>query len=315
MAMNVPRIGRIMVPLDGSPLAERALPLGLELAARARANLRLVLVHQTPPAPVDRAAARLARQVDLSVRRAERDYLRQLQARLAPSAPKGRIRGVTLTGPVPETLAKYVAELGVDLVVMATHGRGGFQRAWLGSVADRLVRTLEIPVLLVRAGDEAPAQPPRGGLLLVPLDGSPLAEDALGPAVALARLLDADVQLVQVVRPAMLPTDASYHLPSTYDEATTAIFRREAQDYLDDMAEQVHSAGARASGRAVLGWSAAETLLELSRSKPVGLIAIATHGRSGLRRAALGSVADKLVRGAPVPVLVSRPRGGRRARD
>jgi nucleotide-binding universal stress UspA family protein len=65
----------------------------------------------------------------------------------------------------------------------------------------------------------------------------------------------------------------------------------------------------------VLGWSAAETRLELSRSKPVGLIAIATHGRSGLRRAALGSVADKLVRGAPVPVLVSRPRGGRRARD
>ncbi len=182
-------------------------------------------------------------------------------------------------------------------------------------MADRLVRTLEIPVLLVRAGDEAPAQPPPGGLLLVPLDGSPLAEDALGPAVALARLLDADVQLVQVVRPAMLPTDASYHLPSTYDEATTAIFRREAQDYLDDMAEQVHSAYANPEAERVLGWSAAETLLELSRSKPVGLIAIATHGRSGLRRAALGSVADKLVRGAPVPVLVSRPRGGRRARD
>ena len=314
MTVDIPRIGRIMVPLDGSPLAERALPLALELAGRARANLRVVLVHQSPPAPVDRAAARLARQVELSVRRAERDYLRQVQARLAPSAPKGRVRGVTLTGPVPETLAKYVAELGVDLVVMATHGRGGFQRAWLGSVADRLVRTLEIPVLLVRAGGDAPAEPRPSGAVLVALDGSPLAEDGLGPAVAVARLLEARIQLVQVVRPAMLPTDASFQLPSTYDEATTALFRREAQDYLDDMAEQARSAGAPASAKAVLGWSAAETLLELAGSEQVGLIAIATHGRSGLRRAALGSVADKLVRGASVPVLVSRPRGGRRTK-
>jgi len=314
VAVDEPRIGRIMVPLDGSPLAERALPLGLELATRARANLRLVLVHQSPPAPIDRAAARLAHQVELSVRRAERDYLREVQAKLAPSAPKGRVRGVTLTGPVAEMLAKYVAELGVDLVVMATHGRGGFQRAWLGSVADRLGRTLEIPVLLVRAGGDAPVEPRPPGTVLVPLDGSPLAEDALGPAVALARLLDADVQLVQVFRPAMLPTAASYQLPTTYDEATTAILRREAQDYLDDMAEGVRSADVRATAKAVLGWSAAETLLELAQPAQVGLVAIATHGRSGLRRAALGSVADKLVRGASVPVLVSRPRGGRRAR-
>jgi nucleotide-binding universal stress UspA family protein len=303
-----------MVPLDGSPLAERALPLGLELANRARANLRLVLVHQSPPAPIDRAAARLAHQVELSVRRAERDYLREVQAKLAPSAPKGRVRGVTLTGSVAEMLAKYVAELGVDLVVMATHGRGGFQRAWLGSVADRLVRTLEIPVLLVRAGGDAPVEPRPPGTVLVPLDGSPLAEDALGPAVTLARLLDAEVRLVQVVRPAMLATEASYQLPTIYDEATTAIFRREAQDYLDDMAERVRAAGLRATAYAVLGWSAAETLLELARPAQIGLVAIATHGRSGLRRAALGSVADKLVRGASVPVLVCRPRAARRTR-
>ena len=313
MPLDVPRFASIMVPLDGSPLAERALPLGLDLAQRARARLRLVLVHQSPPPPIDKAAARLAVKVELAVRRAEREYLRATQQRLGETATKGRVRGVTLSGSVADTLATYVSELGIDLVVMATHGRGGFERAWLGSVADRLVHTLEIPMLLVRAdGEPAPGSAPVGPVL-VPLDGSPRAEEALGPAIALARLWDAEVQLVQVVRPVMLATDPALPLPSTYDETGTSLGRSQAQDYLDDMAEEVRALGLRATANAVLGWSAVDTLLELAGHERVGIIAIATHGRGGLRRAALGSVADKLVRAASVPVLVTRPRG-RRAR-
>ena len=312
MPLAVPRFASIMVPLDGSPLAERALPLGLDLAERARARLRLVLVHQSPPPPIDKAAARLAVKVELAVRRAEREYLRATQARLGRTATRGRVRGITLSGPVGDALTRYVSELGIDLVVMATHGRGGFERAWLGSVADRLVRTLEIPVLLVRAGgDSAPKAAVPARPVLVPLDGSAKAEEALGPAVALARLWDLEVQLVQVVRPAMLAGDPALPLPSVYDEALTSLGRSQAQDYLDDMAEQVRSLGVRAVANAVLGWSATETLLELAGAGRVGLIALATHGRGGLRRAALGSVADKLVRAAGVPVLVCRPRGGR----
>ncbi len=311
MALAVTRFASIMVPLDGSPLAERALPLGLDLAERARARLRLVLVHQTPPPPVDKAAARLAVRIDLAVRRAERDYLRTTQARLAGTATKGRVRGVTLTGPVGQALADYVSELGVDLVVMATHGRGGFERAWLGSVADRLVRTLEIPVLLVRAGTEPGSEAVPGGPVLVPLDGSPRAEEALGPALALARLWDAEIQLIQVVRPVMLATDPALPLPSAYDEVGTAIGRDIAQDYLDDVAERVRAAGVRATASAVLGWGAVDTLLGLAVPDRIGVLALATHGHGGLRRAALGSVADKLVRGASIPVLVCRPRGRR----
>ncbi len=311
MALAVTRFASIMVPLDGSPLAERALPLGLDLAERARARLRLVLVHQTPPPPVDKAAARLAVRIDLAVRRAEREYLRTTQARLAGTATKGRVRGVTVTGPVGQALADYVSELGVDLVVMATHGRGGFERAWLGSVADRLVRTLEIPVLLVRAGTEPGSEAVPGGPVLVPLDGSPRAEEALGPALALARLWDAEIQLIQVVRPVMLATDPALPLPSAYDEVGTAIGRDIAQDYLDDVAERVRAAGVRATANAVLGWGAVDTLLGLAVPDRVGVLALATHGHGGLRRAALGSVADKLVRGASIPVLVCRPRGRR----
>lgn len=314
MALHVPGFASIMVPLDGSPLAERALPLGLDLTERARGRLRLVLVHQSPPPPVDKAAARLAVKVELAVRRAERAYLRATQARLARTAPKGRVRGVTLTGPVGDALAGYVSELGIDLVVMATHGRGGFERAWLGSVADRLVRTLEIPVLLVRARSEPAVEAGPGGPVLVPLDGSPRAEEALGPAVALARLWDAEVQLIQVVRPVMLATDPGLPVPSTYDEAATGIGKNIAQDYLDDIAEEVRALGVRASANAVLGWGAADTLLELAVPGRVGVLALATHGRGGLRRVALGSVADKLVRAASVPVLVCRP-PGRRARS
>jgi nucleotide-binding universal stress UspA family protein len=317
MALPVTRFGSIMVPLDGSPLAERALPLGLDLAERARARFRLVLVHQSLPAPVDKAAARLAVKVELAVRRAEREYLRTTQTRLGRTATKGRVRGVTLTGPVGDALADYVSELGVDLVVMATHGRGGFERAWLGSVADRLVRTLEIPVLLVRAGTEPGTEAVSGGPVLVPLDGSSRAEEALGPALALARLWDVDLQLIQVVRPVMLASDPALPLPSAYDEVGTSVGRNVAQDYLDDVAEQVRATGVRATANAVLGWGAVDALLELAVPGRVGVLALATHGRGGLRRAALGSVADKLVRGASVPVLVCRPRGARggRGRD
>jgi nucleotide-binding universal stress UspA family protein len=109
----------------------------------------------------------------------------------------------------------------------------------------------------------------------------------------------------------MLPNDPALPLPSTYDDTGTRLSRGLAQDYLDDMAEQVRTLGLRASATAVLGWDAASTLLELAAPGRVGLLALATRGRGGIRRALLGSVADKLVRAASVPVLVCRPRGRR----
>jgi len=168
-------------------------------------------------------------------------------------------------------------------------------------------------VLLVRPGEGPPAPERKIGVgqILVPLDGSPLAEEALDAAAGLARLWDAELTLLQVVRPVMLSTDPALPLPSAYDEELTMLSRQQAQDYLTGMAERLREQGVRASGVAVVGWGAADSILDVARPERVAMVVLATHGRGGLRRLALGSVADKVVRGADVPVLVYRPAGRR----
>jgi len=299
----------ILVPLDGSPFAEQAVPLAARIAQRSGSKLRLAFVHKLPAPPVDSAAAKLFTSIEAATRKAERAYLRGVQARLREGGTR-LSSAVTLTGDPGPALAQYAQEMAIGLVVMATHGRGGIRRAWLGSVADHLIRHLEIPVLLVRPAEGvAPPSRPGAGRILVPLDGSPLAEEALDTGARLARALDTELSLLQVVPPVLLSDDPALPLPSAYDEELTGMCRTQAQDYLDDVVERLHAQGLRASGVAVVGWSPVDSILEVARPEHIALVALATHGRGGLRRLALGSVADKLVRGADVPVLVYRPAG------
>jgi nucleotide-binding universal stress UspA family protein len=303
----------VVVPLDGSRFAEQALPVAAAIARAARARLRLVLVHQLPPPPTDKASAKLYVSIEVALRKAQRAYLRGLAVRLGDMGGI-KVTTVTLTGPVATTLAEYIHDGSADLVVMTTHGRGAVGRALLGSVADRLVRTLEVPIVLLRPeGDETASPAMREWNpheIVVGLDGSRLAEAALPPAAELARLLRAPVTLLQVVEPLVLAADPPLPFPTGYDERITEWRRREAQDYLDDVAEALRKEGVQVSGVARVGWSAAATLLELTPEQ-AGLLAIATHGRSGLKRALVGSVADKLIRAAQVPVLIVRPKGRR----
>jgi nucleotide-binding universal stress UspA family protein len=304
----------ILVPLDGSSFAEEAVPLAARIAQGSGGKLRLALIHQLPSAPLDPIAAKTFTSMELAARKSERAYLRAVQARLRDAGTR-LSSAFTMTGSPASALMRYARELGPDLVVMATHGRGGVRRAWLGSVADHLVRNLNVPVLLVRPQErEAAAEPPpAGGQILVPLDGSALAEEALPAAVALAAALGLDLLLLQVVRPVLLSRDPTLPIPSAYDQELTDACRTQAQDYLDDIAEQLRDRRLRATAVAVLGWHAAEAILDVARPETVSAIVIATHGRGGFRRIALGSVADKIVRGAEVPVLVYRPAKGRRA--
>jgi nucleotide-binding universal stress UspA family protein len=303
----------IVVPLDGSKLAEHALPVAAAIARAAQARLRLVFVHQLPPPPNDPTSAKLYVSVDLAVRKAERSYLRGLATRLRDTWGI-KVTTVSPTGPVTDTLVAWIEDVEADMVVMTTHGRGAIGRAFLGSVADRLVRTLEVPIILLRpqAGAAAPPEKldwsPRE--IVAGLDGSRLAEAVLPPAVELARLFRVTVTLVRVVQPLAVVTEPPLPFPVGYEEQITESLRREAQNYLDSVAEVLRKDGVEATGVARIGWSTAETLLEVT-PEGAGLLAIATHGYGGLKRALVGSVADKLIRAAQVPVLVVRPRGRR----
>ena len=304
-------IRSILVPLDGSSLAEEALPIAQAIAERARCKLKLVLVHEPlilmEPGPA-------YTKVELAMLKADREYLKSVTARLRERLGKSVSSAVVRGLPVAQTLATYIRELGPDLVVMTTHGRGGIRRAWLGSVTDQLIRSAEIPVLVVRPGEAGVAKPGAPlSEILVPLDGSPLAEAVLEPAMELARLWDAEIALVQVVEPVILVSGEPLSFPSAYADQINAIRRDSAQDYISDVAERVRGSGLRCTGVAVIGVAVPETLINLAAPERVSLLAVATHGRGGPKRALLGSVADKLIRAGSVPVLVVRP-AGRRAR-
>ena len=311
MSTSLPgRFQSILVPLDGSSLAEQAIPVAEAIAKRARCKLKLVLVHE-PLIQLEPGSVSV--KLELAMQKADRQYLKGLtvglRERLGRPVSSAVLRGI----PVAEILATHIRELGVDLVVMTSHGRGGLRRAWLGSVTDQLVRSTEIPVLVVRPReDEAPWSIAQLSEIMIPLDGSPLAEAALEPATELARLWDAEISLVQVVRPIIL-SEPNLTFPSSYSDQATAIRRDLAQDYIKDVAERVRESGLRSTGIAVIGGAVSQTLIDLASPERVGLMVVATHGRGGLKRLVLGSVADKLIRGANVPVLVIRP-AGRRAR-
>jgi nucleotide-binding universal stress UspA family protein len=290
----------VLVPLDGSELAEQGLRFAVLVARAARAKLRLALVHEAAT-----LQSRAVVHAEVGLRRAERAYLNRVVERLTREGLP-RVTSVVLSGHAAEELTRYAAERDPDLVVLATHGRGGLERAWLGSVADHLVRNLTVPVVAVHAREPAaPAEPVTR--ILVALDGSKAAEAVLEPASELARLFDAELLVRRVVMPVPLPADPLLPVTVAYDTELTAGLEAEAGRYVDERVKQLGAEGLRASGMVLAGPAIARTLIEAADEERVGLIALTTRARGGLRRLGLGSVADKVMRGAPCPVMLTRP--------
>jgi len=210
-----------------------------------------------------------------------------------------------LEGRVVEALVERAHALRADSVVMTTHGRSGAQRMWLGSVADGLVRHLTIPILLVHpdAAEECRVDTSTIGRILVPLDGSELAEAILEPVSALARASDATLVLAHVIASSLLPGGT---LP--LGPVDTARVRTQAEAYLEGAAERVRAAGLQADVHLVERETPAAAIPEMADEVGADLIALATHGYGGLRRMVLGSVADKVLRASRRPLLVMRPR-------
>jgi nucleotide-binding universal stress UspA family protein len=209
-----------------------------------------------------------------------------------------------LEGPIAESLHEHALGKGCDLVVMTTHGRGPVSRFWLGSVADRLVHRLPIPLLLIRTREEkTPSTTPEVRKILVALDGTPTAEQILGPAGELAKLYGASLTLLRVV-PAPTPREGSTEVP--HGALLVDTKRAETSVYLQRVTDSLRDRGFNVQGRIIARDHPATAILNEAASGEYDLLALGTHGRRGLPRLFLGSVADKVVRGATLPVLVHR---------
>jgi nucleotide-binding universal stress UspA family protein len=303
----------VVVPVDGSNFAEHAIPYGLAVARRTGAPLHLALVHvpgdlATPGYPLAEAvAARVAQDRDR-----EANYLQELMERLAPSGVE--LRPALLRGAVADALSGYAEEHEVDLVIMTTHGRGGLQRAWLGSTTDGMIRRCCAPLLLIRPCDETreilPSSDRAFTRVLVALDGSETAERALADAVELPLTDDASLVLAHVMAPAVAA--ASPYLPQTIQLSEEEMAHREESlgAYLKSVAAVTELGDRAVETRVVVDYDVAPAVIALAEEVDADLIALGTHGRTGLRRMVLGSVADKVIRGTRRAVLVHRGRGG-----
>jgi nucleotide-binding universal stress UspA family protein len=299
----------IFVPLDGSPFAEQALPLALGLARRAEAVLHVAHVH-VPVAPLY-AGNELAADapLDFQVWEQEYVYVQEVVKRLKAVA-RLRVTSTVLDGPIAESLAEQAVAADADLLVMTTHGRGPLSRFWLGSVADKLVRLAPMPLLLLRPPEGPPdlSQEPLPRRILIPLDGSELAEQVLEPALALGRLAQADYTLLGVIESASVPEYAiAGHLLEEREDVAILPQQAKVQAYLDRVADRLRGRSLHVQTRVIRNQPPAVAILKEAHRHPGGLIALATHGRRGLKRMLLGSIADKVIRGATPPVLVYRP--------
>jgi nucleotide-binding universal stress UspA family protein len=291
----------ILVPLDGSPLADAALPYAETIAGATGASLRLLGV-------VERESAGLQNWPDAVRTYVETVRLDSLTQHLVTTAAAVSERGVpaesavVIGDPADEILAAADTP-GVTTVVMATRGRGGIQRLFIGSVADKVMRHAARPTLLISPseahGEKAAVSLRR---IMVPLDGSPLAETALPRAIELAAATGALVTLVRVepfVTAGSAPYGAVVDFARIEEEVGAA-----AGAYLEKVAGQF-PASLQVETAVLRGFSAA-TLIEFATHEAVDLVVMTTHGRGGLRRLALGSTADRMVRSG-VPVLLLRP--------
>jgi nucleotide-binding universal stress UspA family protein len=301
--MSATATGGVLVPLDGSDVAEQALALGAACARKVGAALHLVSVHEPMPPlgvppdfPVEMA------NLEQEWRLALEQHLETVARSVEPGLPTPVVRSV-IPGEPAAALCGYVESHAVGLVVMTTHGRGGLSRMWLGSVADRMLRRLQVPLLLLHPR-ELP-QPTAFHRILLALDGE-IEEPVVEAAMALGRM-EPDVRYVvtRVVEP-LIPVLSGLaarpaHLPRDWNE----LRETEARNYLARLTDRLRARGVDATSQVLVGRDVAQQVLRLADAVAADCVVTGTHGGRGMERLLLGSVADKIVRGAKVPVLVA----------
>lgn len=323
--------GPVLVPLDGSQLAEAVLPLAVRLAMGGEAALHLlqVLTPVTlPSAPAGFAAPNLAptaatedlAQLYAEEREQATSYLESVATRLRAS--NLRVEYAVADGDPPEAIATRAREDGAWLIAMSTHGRSGLSRWLFGSVAEATLRRATVPVLLVRPSEGTPAPPAEQmEIVLVPLDGSPSAEIALTPAAEVARALHAPIGLLRIVPPVEQPLTGPMTsllrvaLPIAEEPVDREI---DAQRYLDRVARQLRRRGHTVHCEVIAG-APADEIIAAARRVGSGVVVMAAIGKGANERSPLGEIANRVHRDSGLPTMLvpltiarrrRRPAGG-----
>jgi len=295
---------RILVPLDGSELAQVALPYARELGGRMGSWITLMYVSESADDRYnDMHRQYMQDMVEATVQGAEK-YVDKAGGRDV------RVDAVIAVGNPAEQIVDYAESQNMGLIVMTTHGRSGVKRWALGSVADKVVRATRRPVALIRAKRVEAEVGTRGVFdrILVSLDGSRESEAVLPYVQELASRTGAEVALVQVVAPDYHIYGAGGPEYGTYADQQMESIKAYAKAYLEEIASGLKRAGMATRCIVSIG-TAADEIIRLADEICADMVAMSTHGRSGVGRWALGSVAERVVRSGNTPVLLVRTPG------
>ena len=295
---------KMLIPLDGSKTAEKVLPYARYLAGKFKIPVELLAVIDIAEMATHISAEKV-RHLDTMIEdgvRASTTYLRGI----ATTFPDAKVTCTVEKGRAEDTIIeKSEADAGM-LITMATHGRSGLNRFLLGSVAEKVLRGSANPLLLIRATEEAKGESEEKlASIVVPLDGSELAESVLPMVATMAKKLDLEVVLFR-----------AYHIPYNayagddgymvnYDELIASV-RDEANEYLEKKVAEVKKLGVAKVSAVTKEGFAGDEIIAIGRKTPDNLIAMCSHGRSGVKRWVLCSVTETVVRHSGDPVLVAR---------
>lgn len=280
---------RIVVPLDGSELSERVLPYVRHLAETFESTIELVHAVQTEDIPKNLVA---------EIKQQSISHLERIAGTFPPQLKPGCIVD---SGHAAEAIINAADTQEGSLIVMATHGYSGLQRWFLGSTAHKVVQAATSPVLLVPAGIE---EGPDGNLaefdkVIVPLDGSPLAERILPYAIDLCKALNMELIVVRAYNPQFPGTSIRMH-------EVEGIVHDSAENYVAEKVQELKNEGVKKVSYKVLRGIPARQITDFALATPRSLTAMCTHGRHGVGRWVLGSVTDAVIHSLEEPLLVIR---------
>jgi len=296
-----------MVPTDGSGFDREAIRVALRIAERSEARIKLVRVLSTGSF-FGVASASEGTSLAAEVVRSEREKaLTELYALAVECRANSRADiSVDLhAGPVADILGEYARRKEIDLIVISTHGRTGLSRLSLGSVTDSLIRHTSIPVLVVKPSLSYlnPEAATAFRRIVVPLDGSTLAEQILPRVLALAALDESEITLLHILTPQLYSPNEVFESTTGWSDKDISI----AQEYLLRMGKKLRREGVPVRTDIVVSDNVAEAIGDFAARDKADLIAIATHGRGGLERMLRGSVADAVMHSANRSMLVFKP--------
>ncbi|MCZ6544256.1 MAG: universal stress protein [Chloroflexi bacterium] len=284
----------ILVPNDGSAEAEYGLTVAILVARALDTPIRLFWSWERPAGLEEVVTASFATQIEKRELADRREHLQSLGERIC--GPAGVDWSVEVgIGEPEETIVARANAIDAEMIVMATHGRSGFKRWRLGSVADRVVRTSDRPTMLIHPQPDA-AVPRAIRTVLVPLDGSERSEAALPAAIRLTEATAATLRLLRVAK--LIAPMAAVDYGASYQDLDGAVAAAAAA-YLDEVRKRLAVEPIEVS---VISRDPRSGIIE--EAHDVDLIVMASHGRGGMLRMALGSVTDTVIRGAGKPVLV-----------